>query len=622
MNILIVGNIIKDIYLDFEAKLFETDRDQKKVLETTLDEESLYFKSHTTVLSGASIAEEVFQNFKIQTKLAKNEVDERYIIRNDKSVKYLTSKYARLSRFSKPEFKPDWLFIDRSARLDARTLKQILVWLKLNPDVRLAIFTGDRIEKLLACNDDLVANKILQELVQRAEILFLSGRTLDGLKLDKNIEQKLVIRITPELVTSGTLKSSDKLLNFRSNEDHIVKFDLNTKHFLTHLSIYSSVAATILAALSTGWNLERAMRFARLNLQYASLGKTLNIDQLYKKLQKDLKKENDLALLARALVTDERGVLAIDESKKTIQKKLLKLGLPDSRETSEKYREILVTTPNLSEYLNGVILSQETILQKMPTGELIPKFLSARGVLPGVKADLGLSEIPGFKNQFSTRGLVDLECRVEGYFEQGLRFTKWRTIFHPDEQGEIPDVVVEQNISDLVKYAEIVLLHNLVPIVEPEVLFDENIKISQYFSNTKKVLAAFFSKLKESGINAKNIILKINMIYDRVNLSSETAEYTMRLLLETVPTEIGGIVFLSGGQTPKQATENLREIIKLNQGRFPLSFSFGRALADPALVAWQNDDKNIQAAQDILTLRLKETCEALMRGLESKEALI
>ena len=369
--------------------------------------------------------------------------------------------------------------------------------------------------------------------------------------------------------------------------------------------------ATILAALSTGWNLERAMRMTKLNLQYASLGKTLNLDQLYKKLQRSLRKEDELTLLAKSLSADGRGILAIDESKKTMQKKLLKLGLPDSTATSEKYREILVTTPNLAKFLNGVILSQETILQKLPNGQTIPKFLASQGVLPGVKADLGLMEIPDFKNQFSTRGLDDLERRAKSYFEQGLRFTKWRTIFQTNNGEEVPDAVIEQNTSDLVKYAEIILDHRMIPIIEPEVLFNENAKISQYFLNTKKVLVALFSKFKKSGIDIKNVILKINMIYDKTNLPSETAKYTLQLLKEAVPAEIGGVVFLSGGQTPKQATENLREIMRLNHGHFHLSCSFGRALADPALAAWKCDDRNIQDAKAILNSRLQETCEAM-----------
>ena len=339
MNILIVGNIIKDIYLDFEANLFETDRNQQKVLETTLDEESLFYKNHMTVRSGASIAEEVFWNFRIQTEFAGDVADTRYIIKSGGSVKYLTSKYAKPSVFLKPETTPDWLFIDRSARLNTSNLKQILAWLKMNPSVKVAIFTGVKFEKLLARRDDFSAHQLLGELVQRANILFFSGQTLDELKTPEETRPELVVRATPELIESEVVNPLDEnSLRFGKNKSQVMRLEINQKHFFTHLSIYSGAVATILAALSTGWNLERAMRFAKLNLQYASLGKTLNLDQLYKKLQSSLRKEDELTLLAKSLSADGRGILAIDESRKTMRKKLLKLGLPDSTATSEKYR--------------------------------------------------------------------------------------------------------------------------------------------------------------------------------------------------------------------------------------------------------------------------------------------
>ena len=210
MNILIVGNIIKDIYLDFEANLFETDRNQQKVLETTLDEESLFYKNHMTVRSGASIAEEIFQNFRIQTKFAGDVTDTRYIIKSGRSVKYLTSKYARPSVFLKPETAPDWLFIDRSARLTTLNLKQILAWLKMNHSVKVAIFTGVKFEKLLARRDDFSAHQLLGELVQRANILFFSGQTLDKLKAPEGIRPELVVRVTPELIEMETVNPLDE----------------------------------------------------------------------------------------------------------------------------------------------------------------------------------------------------------------------------------------------------------------------------------------------------------------------------------------------------------------------------------------------------------------------------
>ena len=163
-----------------------------------------------TVRSGASIAEEVFRNFRIQTEFAGDVADTRYIIKSGRSVKYLTSKYARPSVFLKPKTTPDWLFIDRSARLNTSNLKQILAWLKINPDIKVAIFTGVKFEKLLARRDDFSAHQLLDELIQRANILFFSGQTLDELKVPKEIRPELVVRVTPELVEAEVVNPWDE----------------------------------------------------------------------------------------------------------------------------------------------------------------------------------------------------------------------------------------------------------------------------------------------------------------------------------------------------------------------------------------------------------------------------
>lgn len=608
MNILVVGNIIKDVYLDFAANLFEIDREKRKVFEITLDEEPLFFNTRTSVLSGTCIAKEVLENFRLEVSETQQAEDVRYIIKSEKSVKYLTSKYAKPSRFLPPKVAPDWLFIDRSARLEMTTISRILAYLEDNPKVRLAISTGDKLEKILISGDNFVANKLLKMLAGQAEMVFLSGQKIEPLELKKNQNTRLLVEISPNLVKIHDLVSKT-IIN--------TKLVVGQKQFLTNLSIYSVVASTMFAAIATGWNLDRAMRFSKSNLQQMKVGKTLNIDQLYAKLQRSLKKEAGLEILARSLVADDRGILAIDESKKTIRKKLREFQLDDSRRTSEKYREILVTTPGLQRFLNGVILSQETISQKLANGQLIPRFLSAQGVLPGVKADLGLVNLPGMSGQFRTEGLVDLSSRLENYAEQGLRFTKWRAVFWPDESGVIPEEVIEQNTTDLVKYAEIVLQKHLIPILEPEVMrgrfktTEKSSEISQYFENTKKVLTSLVHKMEVVGLNFASCLLKINMVYARENKPEETAKYTMRLLDEVVPTEIGGVVFLSGGQSPEQSTINLKYIMQLNQGRFRISFSFGRAIADPALIAWNNRGENIKLAQDKLIERLNETCKVL-----------
>jgi len=195
-------------------------------------------------------------------------------------------------------------------------------------------------------------------------------------------------------------------------------------------------------------------------------------------------------------------------------------------------------------------------------------------------------------------------------FEQGLRFVKWRTVFNTEEKNKIPYEIINQNIDDLCSYTQKAIKNNLTPIMEPEILRGE-MDISQYFDNTKSVLFCLFHKLEESGVNIGDCILKINMIYSIENNPFETGRMTMRLISEVVPEQIGGIVFLSGGQSPVSATENLAEIIRENNNRYRLSFSFGRAIQDPALTIWNGEQKNTDLARQKLYERLEANCRAL-----------
>ena len=370
------------------------------------------------------------------------------------------------------------------------------------------------------------------------------------------------------------------------------------------------MAGTIFAALISGWNLGRAIKLAKLNLENAKIGRTLDLNNLYKKLKMTLNREKELQLIAESLTADQKGILAIDESKKTIKQKLRKFKIIDTKQNQEAWRELLVTTPKLANFINGVILSQETIEQKLANNENIPSFLIRHGILAGVKADLGLEKDARFKNNFRTLGLEDLDARLTNYFEQGLRFVKWRTVFNTEEKNKIPHEIINQNIDDLCSYAQKAVKNNLIPIMEPEVLRGE-MDISQYFDNTKSVLSCLFHKLKETGIDIGGCILKINMIYSIENNPLETGRMTMQLISEVVPERIGGIVFLSGGQSPVRATENLAEIIRENNNRYRLSFSFGRAIQDPALTLWNGEQKNTDLARQKLYERLEANCRAI-----------
>ena len=601
MNILIVGNIIKDTYLDFPSDLFETGNHGRIFLDTEFDEETLYYKNKESVLSGACIIDEVLKNFKLnsllssQQNLENHKYDCRYVLKTGNNVKYLTTNSCGRTVFLTPETKPDWIFIDRSARLGVEVLEKLEQYLELHKEVKLAIHTNQTTCGFLYQADDFTAKEVARKLYTRAEMILIAGKNLESnLQKELNLDDKKVFQITPTMITNGEEK---------------IFLKRNAKIFQTHLTIYSIAAGTIFAALSSGWNVNRALRFAKINIENAKMNRTLNIDKLYSRLRTSLKQEDNLRLIAKALTADFKGILAIDESKRTIRRKLKKYNLPETQKTQEEYRKLLVTAPRINEFLNGVILAQETVMQKLANGQSIPEFLAAKGILPGVKVDLGLEKIP---NQINCRtcGLEDLDYRLSRYYSLGLRFTKWRAVFEVEKDLNIPEGVIRQNTKDLAVYAKKVLEKKLVPIIEPEMLHGGQ-SIADFYKHTKQVLVALFEELQEMGVDPECCILKINMIYAQKNNPEETGRMTMQLISETVPKNIGGVVFLSGGQNEEQTTQNLQAIIRENQGRYRLSFSFGRAIQDPALKIWQSEAKKVEEAQARLIEQLELNCLAL-----------
>ena len=601
MNVSIVGNIIKDTYLEFPKHLFEAGDHGRVFLDTEFDEETLHYKNKESVLSGASIIDEVLKNFKINSLLSNKQAlenhkyDCRYVLKTGNTVKYLTTNLCGKTDFLIPETKPDWIFIDRSARLGIDDLKRLEQYLELHQEVKLAIHTSQISCGFLHQVDDFMAKEVAKKLYAKAELVFVTGKNTELLlPLEASLNNQKVFLITPTAITNG--------------EERIF-LKRNKKVFQTHLTIYSIAAGTIFAALSSGWNVNRALRFAKINIENAKMSRTLSIDKLYNKLKTSLKQEDNLRLMAKALTADHRGILAIDESKKSIRRKLKKYGLPETRTVQEEYRKLLVTTPRINEFLNGIILAQETVVQKIANGQSVPEFLAAKGILPGVKVDLGLEKIHNQVNCL-TCGLEDLDQRLSRYYNLGLRFTKWRAVFEVEKNSQIPEGVIQKNTRDLAVYAKKALEKKLVPIIEPEVLHGEQ-SIADFYKHTKQVLVALFEKLQELGIDLECCILKINMIYAQKNNPEETGRMTMRLISEAVPKNIGGVVFLSGGQSEEQATKNLQAIIRENQGKYRLSFSFGRAIQDPALKIWQGEPQKIDDAQSELIKQLQLNCLAL-----------
>ena len=318
----------------------------------------------------------------------------------------------------------------------------------------------------------------------------------------------------------------------------------------------------------------------------------------------------DLAQIAQKLVSPTKGIFAADWSEGTATKHFEKNGIESTAEERRKYRQMLFTTPDLEKYISGVILHDETANQKADDGTLFPDLLEKRGILPGVRVDEGYEELKSSPKEKITKGMESLEERLKKYSKLGLKFAKWRGTFLIDEVRPSKEAI-EKNTDFLVEYALICQRNGFVPIVEPEVLLDGSYTTAKSEAVTTEVLKTTFAKLKEKGIDLKGMILKPNVVSPgRDNLAKaskkEIAGATLRTLKNSVPEDVPGIAFLSGGQTPIHSTENLNEINKIAENLpWELTFSYARALQYPAIEVYKGKKENIEKAQKALLHRAK-----------------
>lgn len=321
---------------------------------------------------------------------------------------------------------------------------------------------------------------------------------------------------------------------------------------------------------------------------------------------------NILKQTAFAMVAPGKGILAADESTKTIQKRFDKIGVQSTPETNLAYRKMLFTTAGIEEILSGVILYDETIRQEI-NGQPVPKYLESRGILPGIKVDKGAWKMANFPEEKITEGLDGLRDRLTEYKEMGAKFAKWRAVITIGE-GIPTDTCIEANAESLAQYAALCQEQDIVPIVEPEVLMDGSHDFKKCKEVTTKTLKTVFDRLTAHKVSLEGTILKPNMVISGQEApiqasANEVAAATIETFLQVVPKEVPGIVFLSGGQTPDEATENLAAINQIG-GPWQLSFSYGRALQDEALKTWAGKEENVPAAQKAFLERCKKVSQA------------
>jgi len=313
---------------------------------------------------------------------------------------------------------------------------------------------------------------------------------------------------------------------------------------------------------------------------------------------------------ARELVSPGRGILAADESTGTISKRFDAVGIESTEETRRQYREMLFTTEGIGEYLSGVILYDETLWQNASDGRPLPQVLLDHGIIPGIKVDKSTVGLPLSPEEKFTQGLDGLGERLAEYREMGARFTKWRAVITIGD-GIPTKGCVEANARALALYAAFCQDHDLVPIVEPEVLIDGDHSIERCYEATEWMLHTTFQHLYEQNVEFSGMLLKPNMVIsgkeaERQAGVEEVARSTVECLRRTVPAAVPGIVFLSGGQTTTQATAHLNAMNSMYEGLpWELSFSYARALQEPPMEIWAGEAGNVEEAQRAFYHRLK-----------------
>ena len=310
----------------------------------------------------------------------------------------------------------------------------------------------------------------------------------------------------------------------------------------------------------------------------------------------------ELRATAQAMVARGKGILAADESFGTIEKRFKSIGLSSTEEDRRAYRDMLFTTPGIAEFISGVILFDETIHQKAVDGTPFPEVLQRQGILPGIKVDQGAKDLAQFPGEKITEGLDGLRDRLAEYRKLGATFTKWRAVITIGK-GIPTRFCIDANAHALARYAALSQEAGLVPIVEPEVLMDGDHTIARCEQVTETTLTSVFFHLQAHGVRLEEMVLKPNMVISGKQCAkragvAEVAEATVRCLKRTVPGAVPGIVFLSGGQTPQEATAHLSAMNALGQHPWELSFSYGRALQDEALKAWNGQAANVAAGQE------------------------
>lgn len=601
-NVLIVGNVIKDIYLGLDGRQnsLEYGENDTPWMDLAFDGSTHQYYRRTSVFNGAAIAKKVLSDFGFTATISTTAGDfptaYQYILCADDKVTRLMPFSDTDTEWKAPAKVANWILVDRSAKITNELVSGIKAYLSVSGRTRLAVFVSSRDED----GSTKTWSNAERELVSTANLIFVDGF------LPENVKKRGVLcEIDKDFVQIGQYR------RYFSARNAILASD--------KMSIQSILSATVMGALLRGRTVNEALDFAKANVENAVLNDTLELEALERKVNSYRNRRRDLRLIAKVLMAPGKGILAADESEKSIHERFAKYAITDDQKHRRDYRNLLISTEGLDQYLSGIILFDETVHQKMLNGQDFTTYLTNHGIVGGIKVDKGLQLFPAedigehkaLPNDTWTKGLSDLLPRVKEYYQMGLRFAKWRSAFRIDAS----DFAIRKNAKDMARYAYICQEEGLVPIIEPELLFDGDYNINDSAVVTAKILDEVFGALRRESVDLSACILKTNMIIGgkqrEASSSEEVGLHTAEVLREHVPEELAGVVFLSGGQGVEQATANLHQIIKHGPYPWPATFSFARALQEPVLTTWKGQEENAATAQQVFLKRLKENIEAL-----------
>jgi fructose-bisphosphate aldolase class I len=595
MNISIIGNITHDNYISLDPNSAELLNDQhgNPVLTAPFDNRDIKYYAHSEILGGSAITESILKDFGISTNFIgsyDNPID-RFILTDSDRTFRIFPTHTQMSAWSPVGSSQDYLYIDRSAELTQDQISEIATYLARNPQTKLIIFLSKR---------DLPTDQLAYDALTEQAFLVITDT-------DASFPAASVLRLT------------DGYLTFANSR---IKYPADRASFMTTLTTHTIIAAAFTATFLQTNSAEQALLSARTCLDLATLTTTPSPARIRETIQGqeyliESTTESEIRATAAKLLTPGKGILAADESGGSIAKKFAAADIPDEEEVRRNYRNIFFTTPDISNYLSGIILFDETARQFSDDGKPFPEFIANLGIIPGIKVDLGLEPISDDTEETHTKGLDTLDARLAEYYAMGARFAKWRAAFTVSDSTP-SDQDIETNCQELTEYAALCQKNHIVPIVEPELVYDGDYDLEASKAITSKILYKLFEQLQQREIDLSACILKTNMClagkrYHTQSTAEEVGAATAEVLRATCPDQLAGVVFLSGGQAVDQATANLHQVIE--QGPFPwaVTFSFARAFQDPVIELWRNNPDNIPAAQAAFTERLVENTNALKK---------